>query len=416
MQRTIRVLALVGSLCIAALGLMGGGLGIVVGLLSPPAERLMVVLFSASFLALATGLGLAMAWQSWQAIQGRGSGPFRLGRLWLWVLVYVLSLVSGQLVLSLDLLPALFFPAFHIAASAIPLLILAGLAARALSERARWRDMVLASGSGAFLSTALAFTLEIAAVVGLLVAVVVVLAMQPGGAEALETLAGRLQDPTWLQDPAGQAGIPLSPWLVAGVLVVFAGVIPIIEEGVKTVGVGLLSYRRPGMAQAFLWGIAAGAGFALTENLFNTASGLALWAPAALARVGASLLHCFTGGLMGLAWYFLVAERRWGRVLVLYALSVAVHAAWNGLAAGMVLLSLDSTGAVLSPSSRALSSLGTLVLLGLMLLLGLGVIAAFAGLTLHVRRRSRVAAVPWPAGPEPVWEPEVGQTAAGDGG
>lgn len=46
---------------------------------------------------------------------------------------------------------------------------------------------------------------------------------------------------------------------------------------------------------------------------------------------------------MGLAWHHLLG-RRWQPSAGLYAASVAVHAAWNGLSAGMALVSFDIGG------------------------------------------------------------------------
>ena len=152
-------------------------------------------------------------------------------------------------------------------------------------------------------------------------------------------------------------------------------------------GVGLFAYRRPGLAQAFLWGVAGGAGFALTEGLFNSVGALDLWVPVALARGGATLVHCFTGGLMGLAWYSFLTQRRWGRVAGLYASSVLIHGMWNGLAVFMTLSFMSSSGSTVPTSGQVLTNVGALAVLamfaGLVLLTGLGL----AGLVYYVRNQ-----------------------------
>jgi hypothetical protein len=160
------------------------------------------------------------------------------------------------------------------------------------------------------------------------------------------------------------------------------------------VGVGLLAYRRPTMPEAVVWGLASGAGFALAEALFNSISGLDSWAGVAMLRVGASLLHCFTGGLMGLAWYYLLAERRWGYTLGLYATSVSIHGLWNALAAGMALVSLLAAGQETTSPAQGVAGLGTLAILALIVLLTLGIIAGLAALVRHARRHGPPPPVP----------------------
>jgi len=389
MLKLLRVLVLIGALSIVALGAVGGGVGVIVGLLGPAGDQLTMVTAAAAFLFLTVSLGAALAWQSWRSMQGQESGPFQVKRLWLWGLLYVLALVLGQLILAADLLAVLLFPPLHVVVAVLPPLILLVLVGLGLRWPARWRDVVLQTSSGAFLSAALAFTLEAVFVLGLLFAVFAAIAVQPGGMELLEMLAERLQDPSWLQDPASQVSLSRSPLIVAGIFFVLAVLVPIIEESVKTVGVGLMSYRRPTISEAFLWGVACGAGFALVENLFNTTGGLDVWAPMSLLRLGAALLHCFTGGLMGLAWYFSIGEGRWVRALALFFTSVGIHAVWNALAAGMTLVSLTAQdGGAIEPGGM-LAGFGVFALLALLVLLAVLVGLVLLALTIYVRKRGQ---------------------------
>ena len=390
MLKLLRVLVLIGALSIVALGAVGGSVGVIVGLLGPAGDQLTMVTAAAAFLFLTVSLGAALAWQSWRSMQGQESGPFRVKWLWLWGLLYVLALVLGQLILAADLLPVLLFPPLHVVVAILPPLILLMLVALGLRWPARWRDIVLQTSSGALLSAALAFTLEAVFVLGLLFVVFAAIAVQPGGTDLLELLAERLQDPSWLQDPASQASLSRSPLIVAGIFFVLAVLVPIIEESVKTVGVGLMSYRRPTISEAFLWGVACGAGFALVENLFNTTGGLDVWAPMSLLRLGAALLHCFTGGLMGLAWYFSIGEGRWVRALALFFASVGIHAVWNALAAGMTLVSLTAQdGSAIGPGG-VLAGFGVFALLALLVLLAVLVGFMLLALTIYVRKQGQV--------------------------
>lgn len=392
MAQAGRVLTLIAALCIIATGLLAGSIGLVAGILDAGASRLAIATLSVSFAALTVGLGSILAWQAWRTLQGKPSRPFGPVRVGILIILFLAAIVAGQTVLSLELLPVLFFPPIHIVAASLPPLIVLALAGRALSGATRRRDTILQLSSGAFVSTTLAFSLEFVFIVGLLVGVAVLIALVPGGMEQIERLASMLQDPTWLEDPTQLAPIARSPAIVLGTLLVFAGIVPLIEEAVKTVGVGLRSYRHPNMAQAFLWGLAGGAGFALVEGVLNTAGGLDLWAPIVLLRVGATLLHCFTGALMGLAWYFALNGRRWGRALGLYAASVGIHGLWNALSALMAFTSLWSAGAETSGTVVAAGELALVAIPILLIAISIAIGLGLASLTRYVGERNTAEA------------------------
>ena len=397
MLRLMRVLVLVAAVCILAIGLLVGPIGILISLASTEAESLAGITFSVSFLILTTTLGLALAWHAWRAIQGRGSIAFRPRRALLLVLAFGLDIAVGQSLLSLDLLPELTFPLFHVTAAVLPPLTVLALVGQALDGAVSWRDIVLQISSGALLSIPLALTLEIIVVLGLIVAAFIGVAIQPGGQELLQKLTTYLRDPVWLQDPSGLAPPAMPPAIVAAALFVLAGLIPLIEESIKTVGVGLLAYRKPDLSQAWLWGLACGAGFALAEASFNTTSGLQAWALVLLLRIGATLMHCFTGALMGLGWYNVLAQDQWKRGLGLYAGSVAIHSLWNSLTAWIAFASLAGSGQDAASTAQALAGLGTVAGLALLALLTLGVGLGLLTLTLGVRRRAMDGPLDGPA-------------------
>lgn len=404
MRELLRILILIAALCTAAIGLLTGVTGIAFSLLGGGPETLLPVTLSASVLVLSLGLGWASAWHAWRAIQGCPSAAFRPTRTWPLVLLFLSALVLGQAVLSLSIMPVLAFPLLHIAASVLPALFVVAVVGRALGGVTTWRDMVLQTSCGAFLAALAAFALEAVAILLITMAAIVGLALQPGGQELLVTLTSHLQDPTWLQDPDLLAPALLTPATMAATLVLVAVLIPLIEEAVKTIGVGLMSYRRPSPAQAVLWGLAAGAGFSIAEGLLNSATGLGAWLPTVLLRVGTTLLHCMTGALMGLAWHQLLSRRRWLRSLGLYLLSVTIHGLWNGLALVVLWLSLTSHGTNTASSSQLTASLGMLGVLFLLGIVSLGMAGGLAALTARVRRQLPP--------PEPLGERAIGTTPA----
>ena len=399
-REALRVITLVVALGIAAVGLVGGLLGLLVSLLGNAQEQVLSTTVSVSLLALAGGLGLALAWHAWRAIQGHDSPVFRPRKPWLLIPAFLLAVALGQTVLSLGLLPPLLFPPFHVLAAVLPPLTILALVARGLEGAGRWRDAVLQLGSGAFLATPLALVLEAGAIVSLLALSLGGLLLRPGGRELLRRMADLLAESTWVQDPANLFSLFNSPALVLAALVIVAGLVPLIEELAKTVGVGLMAYRRPNPRQAFLWGLAGGAGFAMVEGLFNTIGSLEGWAPVLLLRVGASLLHCTAGALMGLAWYQVLAGRRWLRALAFYAGSVAIHAGWNTVSIGIAVLSLSSEGS----EGGSLSGLGSVWLVAALVALSVGMGLLLGELTRRLAKRSLL---PVPLRPQPAEETQL---------
>jgi len=380
-------LVLIASLGIVLLGLVLGSGGLIMALLSAGPQTLSLVTISSSFLALTTGLGLALGWHASRSLRGQPSEWFRPQRVGLWVFLFVLVVVAGQASLSLEGARFLLFPFLHVSAALLPITVILSAVGRSLDGAVRWREMIVQLASGAFLSTALAATLELVAIGALAIAAVTGVALQPGGLDLLITLQERLSDPALLQDPTLLMDVVSSPLLIAAGLLVFAGLIPLIEEAVKTLGVGLMSYRQPGLKRALLWGLAGGCGFALVEGLFNTAARLDAWAVVTTMRVGATLLHAFTGALMGIAWHRLRVQGRWVNALGLYVLSVGIHGLWNGLAVGVTALGLDA----LSIGSAEGSWPMGLAIAALMAIL-IGMTCAMAGglvaLTQYVKRHA----------------------------
>lgn len=377
-----RVLVLVAALGIITLGSLAGLTAIGVGLLIGGTDTLVLVTFGTSLLALTGGLGTALAIQARQATRRQPSSAFRPTMAGLLVLLFLLAVAIGQILLSLDLMPVVTFPLFHVTAATLPSLVILALVGRSLCGVTTWRDEILQLSSGAFVATPLAFVLEAVILMGLLMATLVSVALRPGGQELLQTLTAYLQDPAWLQDPAALAPALTSPAILTAALLVVAGIIPLVEETVKTVGIGLMAYRRPTLPQALLWGLAGGAGFTLVEGLLNAASGVQMWAPVILLRAGTTLLHCFTGALMGVVWYKVLARQNWGHGLGLYAASIGIHGLWNALSVGMAVLSLGM------PQSGTADSLGIVTVLALLLTLILAMALGLAGLTLYVRKHS----------------------------
>lgn len=382
MQRTVRVLALAGGLCALLTGLLAGLGGLAVALLSGEEARTLLVLLLGSMSALGIALGGALAWEGWQSLQDRPSQPWLPRRTWIALLLLAGAIAAGAWAAGTPPLDVFLLPAAHILATALPPAILVALIARRLGGHALRRHVVAQAGSGAFLSTFLAMLAETLLLLGLVVVAAAVVTLLPGGQAWLEQLAQAFESAAAAQDPGRLLELARSPWLWAAALAITAVAIPLIEESVKTLGVALMLYRRPARDEAFLWGAASGAGFAMAESALNSLIGLPSWATAVLLRIPAGLMHTFTGALMGLAWHAAFVERRRGRALALFLLSVTIHAAWNALAIGSGILSIGEPSAGLVPTG---GPRGASLLEALLLAMAAGVAVALELVTRKLR-------------------------------
>jgi len=355
MRKLLQVLAVIGGLSAAVLGLITGlFLAVLPWLgLEGDTERVPGFVMAVAFVALGCGLGLPLAATALQSLSGNPSRPLRWPRFWLLALLFLLAVVIGQVVLSYAPLPWLFFPYFYVLGIVLPVIAVLSLVGRRLARgglATNWREVLAQVVSGAFLGTAAAFALEIGLFFVLGLVAVVLLVLTPGGFEQLQTFFAEPQLAEGLLDLSQLQPLLRSPWLIGLVLFGMAVVAPAIEEAVKTLGVLLMSYRRPSQARAFLWGVAGGAGFALVEGLLNGALVLAeqqMWAFSVVSRAGTVVIHCLAGGLVGLGWQALSSGRRRWRGLGYYVVAVAMHGLWNALVVGMAFAGLlTSEGAV----------------------------------------------------------------------
>ena len=368
------------------------GIAIVVFALVSPQETssLQSALMGVSFAALGLGLGGTLAWQGIRALQGYSSAPFRPPRAWLLGLFFVPAIILGQGFLSLKIAPWLTLPPFHVVAVAIPpACVLAYVGRRLALAGTRWRDVILQGASGAFLSTTAAFVLEGALGLSLALAVIVIVALTPPGRAEIEALISHLRDPLWIANAENVYNLLLRPGVALPVALMVVIIVPLIEELLKPLGVVLLSYRRPTRAQAWLGGLACGAGFALAEGLLNTATSADAWGLVVLMRTGASLMHCLGSGFMALGWQRLLVERRPWKLMGAFGVSVTVHALWNLTAVGIVGVGLTTTNLAADAWLTALGGMGVIGLFFFLVVLTVGMACALVWLTHRLERGLR---------------------------
>jgi RsiW-degrading membrane proteinase PrsW (M82 family) len=389
------ILALIAGLTAMAMGALVGGLFVLLSLRGmETANRLSMTTIGVSIAASGLGLGGALAWTGYQGLRNRSSRTFRPGANWILACLVglALALLIGQLILALDLLAPLTFPLFHVLGMALPpitILVVIGGGLRYSTPATTGRQVIGQLVWGAFGTTAIAFTLEAVLVVVGLIAIGIAIGLRPGGLAQLAELQAMLEDAAQLQDPQLLVRWLLRPEIVLSIGILLTIVVPLIEEGAKSVGVPLLALgtgRKPSPAQGWLWGIAAGAGFAITEGLFNSAASLPFWAGIALLRVGATAMHMVTAGLTGLGWAHTLASRRPLPFLGSYLASVTLHGVWNGLTVLIVISSLWMMAQPGDPVGMIGGGSGILVGLTGLILLTATIIGVASYITLRLRR------------------------------
>jgi hypothetical protein len=248
--------------------------------------------------------------------RGISSRPFTLYGTGRYLAATVIALVIGQLLMLVGSSGVHWLP-FVVAASAPAIAPIAYASAR-LGPCTTWRRFLLAAVSGSILSTHL--TVFLGGAVGLIAYVTV--------APVRAVIAEILSSPSIEE-------LFFSPGLVLASLGAVV-VAPLVEELTKPIAVIILGRKLRSRSEAFLLGMAGGAGFAIMENMLYEAS--PAWAAIAFVRAIGGVLHPINAGMVALGWYAVRHGEPGARsqLLSLYGLAVLAHAAWNG---GLAVLS-----------------------------------------------------------------------------
>jgi RsiW-degrading membrane proteinase PrsW (M82 family) len=173
---------------------------------------------------------------------------------------------------------------------------------------------------------------------------------------------------------------PLSAAIAGGAaLLMIVLLVPLVEELLKSAGVAIVLTRRrranflPTRGNAVLWGLAAGAGFAFSENMLNGQGTLndpnsltGFWAGAMILRAGTSLMHMITTATVAAGWYEALIARRPIRLPLLLLTAVLMHAIWNTsalLLAGVSMTRTANTPLASISTGLSLAALGLLAFL-----------------------------------------------------
>lgn len=276
------------------------------------------------------GLGLTLTLVSlflgWQFWSGAAPVPFRARRFWVLLPPFLLLLVLGTILAFWEGAPAFLVPAVHVlTVLTLPALVLGALGALLGERVGSWQDVLGGFLGGASLGAGAAILLE-GGIALLLGGLLILLGQVP-----LEWVTGSLPS---LQSPEDAMALveTLSPWIVLAGIVFLVFLAPFVEEGTKTLAVGLAGiWLRPNPARAFFLGAASGAGFALAENFLNSGFLGFIWGGGIVARLAATVMHTATGALMGWGWGEWWTGRKYLRLPLAFAGAFGLHALWNGV-------------------------------------------------------------------------------------
>lgn len=253
------------------------------------------------------------------------------------------ALFAGYQFIESDTANWLLLPILTIPAVVLPLFVLLGLAVRGIPLGTRWQSWNV-FGLAMTLAPFILVFLELLALAFIVIVVMVVLMSQPGFAMEMQQLSRQM----YRLDPQSQAAqellapLVVNPGVMAVSAVYFAMIVPLLEELLKPLGVWFFARKLTGAAQGFALGALSGCAYGLIETLGVSAQ-TADWASLLLTRIGTGALHITTSALMGAAIVYAVQQRRYLRLLGIYALSVSLHGLWNTLALFFAFATLSDT-------------------------------------------------------------------------
>jgi hypothetical protein len=319
---------------------------------------------AAASLGAASLLGAPMAYWAGRTLL-RGQAPERglPARGWAALgLVFPLAIAAGYLASVQGVLPVALGPAAQVFAAGIPVALLA-LGVRRLSHPVTptraWGHFLM----GLWLAPILALALEAVLLLGTILVLVVGLAAQPGMADLVIRLG---TNPTLAPQEmeAALSTLVLNPWTILCILGFISVFVPLLEEGIKILGVVPFLRLRLSPSEAFLGGVLSGLGYALFEALFLPQPGSG-WVETMLARIGATLMHALTAGLTGWALGEAVVRRKPFPALAAFPAAVVIHGVWNAcaVAVGLAGIAAEAGGSQLAEPPYVFVAAGGVVIL-----------------------------------------------------
>lgn len=304
-------------------------------------------------------------------LRGRPLPRFKPPSPLLFLGLFLVVIGLGQAILFANVGTAYLFPPWHALASLmLPLAALAYGARRLPPASSQGVLGQFAWGGAVTVLVALVLELIVGALI--IVALALVLAVVLGPDRLAQLIAQFRSIPNGAADPQRLFGLVMQEpavliLAVVAALAFFTFVGPLIEETFKGLGPGIwIARTRPTASRALLWGLAAGAGFAFSENLLYGANLVTaeggegiLWAPLIVARAGTSLVHVAATATVSLGWYSAFVRGRRSGFFWFFIAGFAAHGSWN-LITPLLSIALSSAS-LFRNSSGGLTAGGALI-------------------------------------------------------
>ena len=256
-----------------------------------------------------------------RSILKRRSSSLRLPPIITFLLIFALVLGLGNLVINFEIATELLFPPLFVLGAALPTVVVLAWVGRKLGWPITWRQGALAFVAGCTLSIIVAILLQT------ILPYVVYSLLMP-----LEYSAYSFSE--LASGTSGFLERLFSSPLIVIFLIITAFQAPIPEEFAKALGITMFGRKRVlEERQAFMIGLASGAGFAILENMLYEGvyaqwSGWT-WGGVTLIRGIGSILHPLCTAIVTLGW-FRARKMGWGTLLKAYFLAIGLHTLWNG--------------------------------------------------------------------------------------
>ena len=245
--------------------------------------------------------------------------------------LFPLLILVGYLVQTGPAWIKILLPLFHVAANGTAMFWLLGLVYRGLPGKSAQRFWG-AFGAGLTIIPVITFIVEVLILIFLGLIWMIVLQTQPELMQELLDIVNRLQP--------GNAGVEILqqsmdrfinlPGVTATIFLYIAVLIPVVEEILKPSVLWLLLGRKLTPNEGFLAGAAAGAGYALFENL-TIGAAADVWSFVMISRLGTTAVHILATGMVGWGITSAGTEKKYIRMVSSFIAAVSIHGVWNGL-------------------------------------------------------------------------------------
>jgi len=317
-----------GSVVTALIGLLGGSVD---GLITSENQLISSLLFSAG-LGFAGILVLPTVYYSGRRLldyppRSVKSAP---GANWLFLFLPTIIFL-GYLSQTGPTWSKYALPIFHILANGLGILWLLNIVGRKLSQGSALRYWG-SFGGGLVLAPMIAFGVEILLLVLLGVFWLMFLQTQPELKQDLINMVSRMQQSSLTPEIIERYSNTFleQPGVISTGFIYIAVLIPLVEELIKPAIVWLMLGRNPSPRVGFLMGAAAGAGYALFENLTIGAE-IQVWTFVTITRLGTAAVHILTTGIVGWGIASAWTEKKYFRLIWSLFASITFHGVWNAL-------------------------------------------------------------------------------------